>query len=106
MPESSLLHLQHCKRLLELEYAYEKEQFRQQTETVGIYHKIRQGYCWFPLVIGQSYYNSLNQFVIEVRRTEWTDVEHNFEPGKTVCFSPWTHPGHRKANMQKVNCII
>ena len=97
MPESSLLHLQHCKRLLELEYAYEKEQFRQQTETVGIYHKIRQGYCWFPLVIGQSYYNSLNQFVIEVRRTEWTDVEHNFEPGKTVCFFTMDASGAQKS---------
>lgn len=96
MPESSLLHLQHCRQLLQLEYDYEKEQFRQQTEAVGIYHKIRQGYCWFPLTIGQSYYNSLNQFVIEVRRTEWTDIEHNFEPGKAVCFFTQDASGSQK----------
>lgn len=72
--------------LLQLEYDYEKEQFRRQTECMGVRRKVRRGLCWYPLATGRSYYNSLNQLVLEVRRTEDTDVEHLFEPGKPVCF--------------------
>lgn len=74
------------KQLLQQEYAYEKEQFQRQTENLGVEKKVRQGLCWFPLRKGRSYYNSLNQLVIEVERTEGTEVEHQFEPGKPVCF--------------------
>ncbi len=34
----------------------------------------------------RSYYNSLNQLVIEITHTEDTDIEHNFEFGRPVCF--------------------
>lgn len=53
---------------------------------MGIRKKVRRGMCWFPLSVGRSYYNSLDQLVVEIRRTEDTDVEHQFEPGKPVCF--------------------
>ena len=86
MPASSILWLQQQKQLLELEYQYEREQFRAQTETAGVARKVAQGYCWYPLSLGRSYYNSLNQLVIEVERTEHTDQDHGFEPGKQVCF--------------------
>lgn len=86
MPASSILWLQQQKQLLELEYRYEREQFRAQTETAGVARKVAQGYCWYPLSIGKSYYNSLNQLVVEVERTEHTDEDHGFEPGKQVCF--------------------
>lgn len=74
------------RELLQLEYNYEREQFRRQTENMGVSRKVRRGLCWFPLRIGRSYYNSLDQQVIEVYRTEGTDIEHQFEPGKPVCF--------------------
>ncbi|MBO5659790.1 MAG: AAA family ATPase, partial [Bacteroidaceae bacterium] len=74
------------KALLLKEYEYEREQFQRQTETMGVQRKVRQGLCWFPLRVGRSYFNSLNQQVIEVERTEGLDVEHQFEPGKPVCF--------------------
>lgn len=86
MPYSPLLWLQQQRRLLELEYAYEKEQFRRQAETSGIMAGVKRGRCWYPLCLGKSYYNSLNQLVIEVERTMYTDIEHEFEPGKPVCF--------------------
>lgn len=86
MTASPILLLQHQKELLRLEFEYEKAAFQQQTETVGITRKVKQGICWYPLRIGRSYYNSLNQFVVEVERTEGTDAEHNFEPGRPVCF--------------------
>ena len=86
MPASSILWLQQQRRLIELEFAYEKAQFCAQTETAGIARKIKQGLCWYPLSMGRNYYNSLNQLVIEVERTELTEEEHGFEPGKQVCF--------------------
>ena len=72
--------------LLHREFNYEKEQFRQQMEATSIGRKIRRGICWYPLRVGRSYYNSLDQLVVEVSRTEQLDEEHNFEPGKPVCF--------------------
>lgn len=86
MQESPILHLQHIRRLLEMEYKYEKNFFQRQTETVGVNRKVRQGLCWFPVTISKNYYNSLNQLVVEIKRTEATDLEHGFEPGKPVCF--------------------
>ena len=35
---------------------------------------------------GRSYYNSLNQLVIEIERREDKETEHNFEYGRPVCF--------------------
>lgn len=96
MPESPILYLQRQRSLLELEYAYEKEQFRRQTETSGVLSKVRRGLCWYPLRIGRSYYNSLNQLVVEAERTEHTDTEHEFEPGKTVCFFTQDASGERQ----------
>ncbi len=86
MPVSPVLWLEQQRRLLKMEYEYEKEQFRAQTEAVGVTRKVKQGLCWYPLRVGRSYYNSLNQAVVEVERTEHTDTDHEFEPGKQVCF--------------------
>ena len=83
---SPTLYLQHLYGLLQAEYDYEKEQFEQQTEVMGIGRKIKRGMCWFPLSVGRSYYNALNQFVVEVFRTEDLEVEHLFEYGRPVCF--------------------
>lgn len=84
--KSSILTLQKQRQLLELEYEEEKRLFEQQTEATGISRKIRQGVCWFPLRVRKSYYNALNQFCVEVERTEQLETDHSFEPGKPVCF--------------------
>ncbi len=86
MSESPILYLQRQYELLKMEYEYEKEQFRQQTEVMGIGRKIKRGMCWYPLNIGRSYYNALNQLVVEVERREDKDIEHVFEYGRPVCF--------------------
>ncbi len=83
---SPVLYLQHQYELLKLEYEYEKKQFEQQTELMGIGRKIKRGVCWYPLNIGRSYYNALNQLVVEVERREDKDIEHLFEYGRPVCF--------------------
>ena len=75
------------RELLKLEYEYEKEQFQRQTEAMGVERKVRRGLCWYPLNVGRNYYNSLDQLVVEVTNgVPQEDVEHQFEPGKPVCF--------------------
>ncbi len=53
-----------------------KETFRQQTEAMGIGRKVKRGMCWYPISAGRSYYNSLNQLVVEVEGKEDKDIEH------------------------------
>ena len=84
--ESPILALQKQRQLLQIEYEAEKETFRQQTESMGLQRKVKRGDVWFPLTLGRSYYNSLNQRVIEVFRENNEDIEHNFEYGKPVVF--------------------
>ena len=74
------------KMLLQMEYYSEKEAFRKQTEAMGLQRKVKRGDAWFPLQIGKSYYNSLNQMAIEVTRTSDQEIEHNFEFGRPVVF--------------------
>lgn len=78
--------LQHQQLLLRMEYEYEKEEFKRQTETMGIARKVKRGLCWYPAVLNRSYYNSLNQLVVEIERREDKDIEHSFEYGRPVCF--------------------
>ncbi len=84
--DNPTLLLQRQRMLLEIEYNHEKEEFRKQTETIGVERKVRRGDAWFPVSIGRSYYNSLNQMVVEVMRQPGSDIEHNFEAGRPVCF--------------------
>ena len=92
-PGSPLLSLQKQQLLLRMEYECEKEEFKRQTETMGITRKIKRGLCWYPLLVGRSYYNSLNQLVVEVIRTEDKDIEHAFEFGRPVCFFQQKYDG-------------
>ncbi len=84
--ESPIQALQRQRALLEIEYNCEKEAFRKQTETMGLQRKVKRGDAWFPLKVGRSYYNSLNQLAIEITRQTDTEIEHNFEFGRPVCF--------------------
>ncbi len=91
---SPILRLQHHYDLLKMEYEYEKEQFKQQTELMGVGRKIKRGMCWYPLNLGRSYYNALNQLVVEVERREDKEIEHLFEYGRPVCFFTQDATGH------------
>ena len=84
--DNPILQLQQQRLLLQIEYNHEKEEFRRQTETMGVERKVRRGDAWFPVTVGRNYYNSLNQMVVEVTRQPGSDIEHNFEPGRPACF--------------------
>ena len=83
---SPILELQRQRALLETEYNAEKEEFRRQTEAAGMARKVKRGDAWWPLRVGRSYYNSLNQLCVEVFRTADSGIEHNFEYGRPVVF--------------------
>ena len=76
--------------LLQMEYEQEKEAFRQAQEARGLEQLVSRGDAWLPLHVGRSYYNSLNQFCVEVFRQPAEEdedpIDHNFEFGKPVQF--------------------
>lgn len=74
------------RELLRMEYEHEKAEFRRAAETMGVERKVLRGECWFPIAVGRSYYNSLDRLVVEITRSEDSDIEHNFEYGRSVCF--------------------
>ncbi len=80
--------------LLRMEYEYEREAFRRETQLMGVSRKVKRGDCWYPLSIGRSYYNALNRYVIEVTRSDCKGRPHNFEYGKAVCFFYQDGSGH------------
>lgn len=86
MTPSPILALQRQRQLLEIEYASDKEDFLRHTEAIGIMRRVKRGDAWWPVRIGRSYYNSLNQPVVEVFRTGDEDIEHNFEFGRPISF--------------------
>ena len=77
--------LQQQRLLLQIEYDEERQSFQKQ-EATGLGRRQKRGDAWYPLRIGKSYYNSLNQRCVEVFRTTDQDIEHNFEPGRPVVF--------------------
>jgi len=74
--------------LLQMEYEEEKNAFQQMADAQGVERRVARGDAWFPLRVGRSYYNSLNQLCVEVFRSvaEEEDDDHNFEFGRPVQF--------------------
>lgn len=92
MTENPITNLIRQRGLLQIEYAYEKEEFQRLTEATGIDRKVHRGMAWYPLMLGRSYHNSLDQFVVEVMKASSISGDSDgaepslFEPGKPVCF--------------------
>lgn len=89
-PSNSLLEQ---RRLLQLEYEEEKKAFSNVTERIGIKRLVERGAAWFPLRFIHVHYNSLNQRVVEISRSESSEIDHSFEYGKPVAFLTETSGG-------------
>jgi superfamily I DNA and/or RNA helicase len=83
---SPLVDLINQQKLLRMEYEYEKENYFQLTQKSDISTKKRRGYCWYPVTPEKSYYNAVNQRVVEVSRPPEDETEHQFEYGCSVTF--------------------
>lgn len=66
-----ILELEKQKILLQKEYDAEREAFQQQTEQRGIGRQMKRGDAWWPLSAGKAYYNSINQYCIELTATPY-----------------------------------
>lgn len=87
---SPILELQRQQLLLQMEYEEEKKAFQQKVDAIGMQKRISRGDAWWPIRFVRSYYNSLNQFCVEITRQssgdEENDRDHNFEFGRPVSF--------------------
>lgn len=83
---SAIAQLLMQRELLRIEYQEEKEAYRLHTESMGLARQVTRGDAWYPLSMGRTYYNSLNQYCIEVTRKADEEIDHNFEYGKPVVF--------------------
>lgn len=95
-------HFQRQHELLKMEYDHEKQAFEQRSKLTEIAWKVKHGVCWFPLTVGRSYYNAVNQFCVDVYRNggassnnEQPTENSEFEYGKPVAF--FTQSGLREA---------
>ena len=83
---SAIAQLLMQRDLLRIEYQEEKEAYRLHTQNMGLARQVTRGDAWYPLSMGRTYYNSLNQYCIEVTRKADEEIDHNFEYGKPVVF--------------------
>lgn len=92
------------KLLLQMEYASEKEAYEKMTQQMGLGRRLKRGDAWWPLSVGRSYYNSLNQPCIEITRNTDEDIEHNFEFNRPVVFFQKLENGVRFLNIKGTVC--
>lgn len=87
-PVTAAAALAEQRRLLTLEYEEEKAAFSVQTARTGVDRLVSRGNAWYPVKASRSYYNSLNQHIIEITREPAPDADdaddHSFEYGKQV----------------------
>lgn len=78
--------LQRLHDLLKMEYEHEKKEYADRSKLTDVAAKVRRGVCWFPVSAGRAFFNSINQFVVEIFRSgdelESTELEY----GKPVTF--------------------
>ena len=94
------------RRLLQIEYDEEKAAFSQATGRIGFTRLAERGNAWLRIRVGRSYYNSLNQRVLEIFRggahtsnhsgsndhsEDPDEDDHNFEFGRPVAFFTISH---------------
>lgn len=72
--------------LLRQEFEYEKNLYEQQNRSALTPNESGKENYWYPVQLGGSYFNSLNQYIIEVDSIDIRETEHEFETGKPVRF--------------------
>lgn len=78
--------LQELRRLLQMEYEEEKMAFSQVSARIGVRRLAERGDAWVGIRVHRTFYNSIDQRVLEITRHEGGDTDHNFEYGRPVAF--------------------
>ncbi len=73
--------------LLKMERDYDRKTF-EESYKAAIQESYNNTHCWFPIQVNTSYYNALNQFVVEIEYAGTYAISRDceFEPGKSVSF--------------------
>lgn len=95
------------RTLLMMEYEEEKRQFSEATEKIGMTRIVERGNAWLPLSIGRTYWNSLNQRMLEVFRhsednsdNTTEERDHNFEYGRQVSIFTYDKEGDTRPHIR------
>ncbi len=74
-------------RLIKLEQEYDRKSLEASFQS-SLQHSYNNSNCWFPIRVGNSFYNALNQLVVETDYIGGYALSQDceFEPGKTVTF--------------------
>ena len=108
---SPILELQRQRMLLQMEYDEECQAYQQQRELIGVERLVDRGDAWFPVAVGRSYYNSLNQLCVEVHRShngadDDEAADHNFEFGRPVEFFRTEKPGSASHSSSAITYLM
>lgn len=76
------------RRLLMLEYESEKRSFHELVDRIGVIRLVDRGKARYPLKVGRSWHNSMNQRVVELTvegdYDDATNSDDGFEPGRPI----------------------
>lgn len=82
--------------LLQKEMAYERETYARQLTADRIGSRVQEPGCRYPVTIGASAYNALEQLVLTVTfELDPDEVDSDFEPGKPVAFFTLSDDGQQ-----------
>lgn len=93
--------------LLKLEYDYEKRSY-EESFAQSVKHNGSNSNCWFPIALHDSFYNAINQYIIEISYDGNCDINEDceFEPGKSVQFFHQIAPDSDDVKMISTVCPI
>ena len=107
--QNAILPLQRLRTLLQMEHDAEREEYRVQSQQMSLARKVRRGICWWPVAVGRSYHNSLNQLVVEIVQSDPQDIDHQFEYGRPVVFFTAASSGpspHAPSHLLPHTCTV
>lgn len=99
--------IQKQQQLLKQELAYDRKTFEDNFKA-SIQHSYNNSNCWFPIRVGNSYYNALNQFVVEIEYAGKYAISQDceFEPGKSVSFFHKKNDKNNTVTILPETCFI
>ena len=84
---TSIAHLQELDALLKMEFDYETAAYNRSLSEGNISGRTNEPDCKYPVTIGGSGYNTLNQLIVTVVYDSDEDaIDNDFEPGSPVSF--------------------
>lgn len=100
-------HFSRLSRLLTLERDYDRQSFETAIRS-ALHNNYNNTNCWYPVTVGNAYYNAVNQYVMELEYTGKYAVSQDceFEPGKTVSFFYREDEREERVTLLPDSCFI